>query len=243
LAQRAVSIIRECYADFGPTLAREKLEQCHGIRLAKETVRHLMTEAGLWVPRSLRADESLERALTWRKARRVTKTLTVQYDRVLYLLEDTDANRALIHRDIEVWEYPDGRTQLQAGERALVCRQYDRLTEVDQGAIVECKRLAHVLELAQAVQAQRDNRSIGTAPSRMHRGAQVRTPRRVSGTKKQRELTQQDLEATMIALHEHERGAASVKTARRSANGEVDAPAPCPLDPASSTPCESKNLG
>jgi transposase len=54
LAQRAVSIIRERYADFGPTLAREKLEQCHGIRLAKETVRHLMTEAGLWVPRRQR---------------------------------------------------------------------------------------------------------------------------------------------------------------------------------------------
>lgn len=47
--------------------------------------------------RSLRADESLERALTWREARRLTKALTVQYDRVLYLLEDTDANRALIH--------------------------------------------------------------------------------------------------------------------------------------------------
>jgi hypothetical protein len=86
--------------------------------------------------RALRADESLERALTWREARRVTKALTVQYDRVLYLLEDTDENRALIHRDIEVWEYPDGRMELRAGERMLVCRQYDRLTKVDQGAIV-----------------------------------------------------------------------------------------------------------
>jgi isoaspartyl peptidase/L-asparaginase-like protein (Ntn-hydrolase superfamily) len=93
-----------------------------------------------------------------------------------------------------------------------VCRQYDRLTKVDQGAIVECKRLAHVLELAQAVQAQRDNRSIGTAPSRTHRGAQVRTPRRAPDTKKQRELTQQDLEATMMALHEHKRSAPSIQS-------------------------------
>ncbi|SDJ58892.1 Transposase [Paraburkholderia steynii] len=38
LALRALTIIRERYADFGPTLAREKLDECHGIRLAKETV-------------------------------------------------------------------------------------------------------------------------------------------------------------------------------------------------------------
>ena len=51
---RAVAIIREFYADFGPTLACEKLRECHGIRLAKETVRHLMTAAGLWMPRKQR---------------------------------------------------------------------------------------------------------------------------------------------------------------------------------------------
>jgi transposase len=54
VAQRAIALIRERYADFGPTLAREKLEECHGIKLAKETVRHLMTEAGLWIPRRQR---------------------------------------------------------------------------------------------------------------------------------------------------------------------------------------------
>jgi transposase len=54
LAVRALTIIRERYADFGPTLAGEKLDECHGIRLAKETVRRLMTEAGLWVPRTQR---------------------------------------------------------------------------------------------------------------------------------------------------------------------------------------------
>ncbi|MFP3615095.1 ISNCY family transposase, partial [Paraburkholderia sp. SIMBA_050] len=53
-AQRALAIIREYYADFGPTLACEKLHECHGIRLAKETVRRLMTDAGLWVPRRQR---------------------------------------------------------------------------------------------------------------------------------------------------------------------------------------------
>ena len=51
---RALGLIHERYADFGPTLACEKLRECHGLVLSKETVRHLMTDAGLWVPRKQR---------------------------------------------------------------------------------------------------------------------------------------------------------------------------------------------
>lgn len=54
LAERALRIIRERYADFGPTLACERLAEVHGLYLAKETVRKLMTLAGLWLPRKLR---------------------------------------------------------------------------------------------------------------------------------------------------------------------------------------------
>jgi len=35
VAQRALALIRERYADFGPTLACEKLRECHGIELLK----------------------------------------------------------------------------------------------------------------------------------------------------------------------------------------------------------------
>lgn len=37
IAQRAMSLIKERYADFGPTLASEKLRECHRLPLAKET--------------------------------------------------------------------------------------------------------------------------------------------------------------------------------------------------------------
>ena len=37
LHARVLALIRERYADFGPTLAGEKLYESHGIRLAKET--------------------------------------------------------------------------------------------------------------------------------------------------------------------------------------------------------------
>jgi transposase len=54
LRARAMALVRERYADFGPTLACEKLAECHGLVLAKETVRRWMRDAGLWVPRRQR---------------------------------------------------------------------------------------------------------------------------------------------------------------------------------------------
>ncbi|KWB21237.1 ISNCY family transposase [Burkholderia ubonensis] len=399
-ADRALLIIRDRYADFGPTLACEKLWECHGIRLAKETVRRLMTDAGLWVPRRqrppkvyqprarraclgelvqidgsehrwfedrapqctllvyvddatsrlmmlhftatestfsyfeatraylerygkpgafysdkasvfrstnasktgrsvthfgramyelnidtfcansspakgrverahltlqdrlvkelrlrgintiedanayaptfiaaynarfakpprtgfdahrpLRDDEDLDQLLTWRETRRVTKSLTVLYDRVLYLLDDTPANRKLIHRYIDVWEYPDGRIEIRADGAVLSCRQYDRLAEINQGAVVEHKRLGRVLQVAQAIQAQRDNSRIGKAPSRTNRGDAPKTNRNKPqpGKKKQCEITQADVEDVIAELAQRRQEQQPRKPGRRSA--------------------------
>jgi transposase len=54
LVQKALQIVREHYSDFGPTLASEMLHERHKLTLSKETLRRLMTEAGLWLPRSAR---------------------------------------------------------------------------------------------------------------------------------------------------------------------------------------------
>lgn len=54
VAQKAILVVREHYADFGPTLACEMLREQHDLVLSKETVRKLMTEAGLWTPRGER---------------------------------------------------------------------------------------------------------------------------------------------------------------------------------------------
>jgi transposase len=374
MADRALSIIRDRYVDFGPTLACEKLYECHGIRLAKETVRRLMTDAGLWVPRRqrppkiyqprarraclgeliqidgcdhrwfeerapacsllvyvddatsqlmtlhftatestfsyfeatgankdgnsvthfgramyelnidtfcansspakgrverahltlqdrlvkelrlrgistaaganayapafmanynarfakppksgfdahrpLRADENLDLVLTWREPRKVSKSLTVRYDRVTYLLNDTPEHRKLIGRYIEVWEYPDGRIELRADGHALSCRQYDRLTEVDQGAVVEHKRLGHVLQVSQVIQAQRDNSRIGKAPSRTHLGVATRVQSRSPGKKKQREFTQADINGVILEQSQQRQMQQPRKPGRRSA--------------------------
>ena len=47
----AMSLVGARYADFGPTLAAEKLAEQHGIVLAVETVRQQMIAAGYWKPR------------------------------------------------------------------------------------------------------------------------------------------------------------------------------------------------
>jgi transposase len=45
------SIVRATYADFGPTLAAEKLDEVHDIKVSVETLRTRMTTWGLWKPK------------------------------------------------------------------------------------------------------------------------------------------------------------------------------------------------
>ncbi|CDN95471.1 ISNCY family transposase [Agrobacterium tumefaciens] len=50
----AMTLVRERYADFGPTLATEKLAERDGLCVSRETVRGWMSEAGLWLSRKQR---------------------------------------------------------------------------------------------------------------------------------------------------------------------------------------------
>lgn len=50
----AMTLVRERYADFGPTLATEKLTERDGLCVSRETVRGWMSEAGLWLSRKQR---------------------------------------------------------------------------------------------------------------------------------------------------------------------------------------------
>ena len=49
--ETVLAIVRERYADFGPTLAAEKLSEVHGLDLGVETLRQWMIGAGLWIQR------------------------------------------------------------------------------------------------------------------------------------------------------------------------------------------------
>ena len=144
--------------------------------------------------RPVREDEDLDLLFTIREPRKVSHVLTLQYDKAIYLLGDTPANRRLIGKYIEVYDYPDGRIELRANDDVLPYVRYDRLPDVDQGAIVENKRLGHVLQIAQLVQQQRDNRRSHSAPARTNLGLPVEKAKAAPGTKVQRKIDVQDLE-------------------------------------------------
>jgi len=44
----ALALIKANYADFGPTLATEKMAERHGLHLGVETVRRWMLADGIW---------------------------------------------------------------------------------------------------------------------------------------------------------------------------------------------------
>ena len=53
--REVVDLVRKRYRDFGPTFAREKLVEVHGLRLSAETLRKWMIADGLWRAKARRA--------------------------------------------------------------------------------------------------------------------------------------------------------------------------------------------
>jgi len=49
-----LTLLRENYVGFGPTLAAEKLQERHGIAISVEMLRCWMTADGLWIPHARR---------------------------------------------------------------------------------------------------------------------------------------------------------------------------------------------
>jgi Helix-turn-helix domain len=168
--------------------------------------------------RPLREDEDLDLILSSRVPRRVSNSLTVQYDRVIYMLADTAENRSLIHKYLDVFEYPDGRIEIRVNGAALPYVEYDRLSEIDQGAEIDNKRLSHALQVAQVIQAQRDDRRASGSPSRTNQGEAPRSKERKAGTKKQRELTLDDLNAAVLRTAERRVAAVGEMTLSREIN-------------------------
>jgi transposase len=117
--------------------------------------------------RPLAPQDDLDNSLTWRVERTVSHALSVQYDRVRFLLEPNDLTRDLGGKRVTVCDFPDGRIEIRHHGRALPYRTFDLVRRVDQGAIVENKRLAEALELCRRMQADLPPlKRSGTTPRR-----------------------------------------------------------------------------
>src|SRR5216684_4163756 len=83
LEQKILARVRQCYADFGPTLAAEHLAK-EGFLVSRETLRKWMTKAALWRPRSQR----VKAVHVWRERRGRFGELVMQDSSPLRWLED-----------------------------------------------------------------------------------------------------------------------------------------------------------
>lgn len=94
-------------------------------------------------------DDELDDIFAWQELRTLSKSLTFRYDKMIYLVEPTEENSRIAGDKIKVYDYPDGSLAFKYGYRSLRYQVFDKLDCVDQGQIVDNKRLGAVLKLAQ----------------------------------------------------------------------------------------------
>ena len=75
IRKRALKLVRERLADYGPTLAAEVLASEHGLEVNRETLRQWMSQEQLWKPRR----QKIQHVHVWRARREQTGEL-VQWD-------------------------------------------------------------------------------------------------------------------------------------------------------------------
>jgi hypothetical protein len=103
--------------------------------------------------RPLTQADDLDEILAWREERKVTRNLTLRYDRMMLLLDPTPLARGLTGKTVEVVNYPDGRFAIRHDGGALPFRVFDKIQTVAPGAIVDNKRLGAALAFVQELQA------------------------------------------------------------------------------------------
>jgi transposase len=106
--------------------------------------------------RRLRAGDDLDDAFAWKEERTLSRALTLQYDKVVFILEPSEPAKAAIGKRVTVVDYPDGRLAIRYRGVALAYRTFDKLRQVDQGAIADNKRLGAVLAMIRDQQLQRE---------------------------------------------------------------------------------------
>ncbi len=97
------------------------------------------------VHRSVQPYEDLDEIFTWQEPRTLSRSLTLQYHKVLYLVEPTRQNQRLAGRRVTIIDFPDGSIKIRYEGRDLQYREFDKLTHVHQGEVVSHKRLGAML--------------------------------------------------------------------------------------------------
>jgi hypothetical protein len=106
--------------------------------------------------RSLRAGDDLDDAFAWKEKRTLSQALTLQYDKVMFILEPSEQAKAAIGKRVTVVDYPDGRLAIRYRGVELAYRTFDKVRQVSQAAIVENKQLGAALAFIREEQRRRE---------------------------------------------------------------------------------------
>jgi transposase len=104
--------------------------------------------------RPMSSRDALEDAFTWRVERTLSHALTLQYDKVMFILDPTEQAQGAIGKRVTVLDYPDGRLVIRYKGVDLPYRTFDTVRRVTQAAIIENKRLGPLLEMIRQQQMQ-----------------------------------------------------------------------------------------
>jgi hypothetical protein len=105
--------------------------------------------------RPLRAGDDLDGVFAWKEERRLSQALTLQYDKVIFILEPSEPAKAAIGKYVTVFDYPDGRLAIRYNGVELAYRTFDKVRQVDQGAVADNKHLEAVLAMIRDEQLRR----------------------------------------------------------------------------------------
>ena len=106
--------------------------------------------------RPLRASDDLEDAFAWKEERTLSQALTLQYDKVVFILQPSEQAKAAIGKRVTVVNYPDGRLAIRYRGVELAYRTFDKIRQVSQAAIVENKQLGAALAFIREQQLRRE---------------------------------------------------------------------------------------
>jgi len=122
--------------------------------------------------RRLQPTDDSARVFSWQETRRVSRSLTFSYKRVLYALDPSDAARAARGQRVGIEEREDGSLSFWHGEHALLATAFPKDHGVPQGEVVENKRLSAALDFIKAQQRERTEAKLAR-PSTTRRDARL----------------------------------------------------------------------
>jgi hypothetical protein len=103
--------------------------------------------------RPLAEQDNLDGVMCRKEIRALSQSLTLRYDKVLFILDPTDLAKTLAGKKVIVCDYPDGRLEIMHESFTLPYRTFDTLRSVHRSEVVENKRLDDVLSIVAELQA------------------------------------------------------------------------------------------